>query len=59
VNVLRFFLDLGRIPAGRLTAVGFGEFQPLAANDRPAGRALNRRVEIIVLREAQATEEAA
>lgn len=59
VNVLRFFLDLGRIPAGRLTAVGFGEFQPLAANDRPEGRSLNRRVEIIVLREAQAMEGAA
>jgi chemotaxis protein MotB len=59
VNVLRFFLDLGHIPAGRLTAVGFGEFQPLAPNERPVGRAQNRRVEIIVLRETGATENAA
>ena len=29
LNVLRFFLEKAKIPPKRLTAVGFGEFQPL------------------------------
>ena len=47
VNVLRFFVDNCHIPAQRLSAVGFGEFQPLYENDSPEHRAKNRRVEII------------
>ncbi len=34
------------IAASRLVAQGLGESQPVADNDSPAGRALNRRVEI-------------
>jgi len=35
------------VDAGRLTAGGVGETQPVAANDTPEGRALNRRVELV------------
>jgi chemotaxis protein MotB len=45
VNVLRYFLDLGRIPPKRLAAVGFSEYHPIASNDTPEGRQTNRRVE--------------
>lgn len=45
VNVLRYFLDRGRIPSKRLAAVGFSEYQPIASNDTPKGRLANRRVE--------------
>ncbi|MBI4349693.1 MAG: OmpA family protein [Elusimicrobia bacterium] len=34
----------------RLVAAGYGEHLPAASNDEPAGRALNRRVEIVILR---------
>jgi outer membrane protein OmpA-like peptidoglycan-associated protein len=35
------------IDAARLTAHGYGESVPLAPNDTPEGRALNRRVELV------------
>ncbi len=43
------YLESKGITATRLTARGYGEAQPLASNDTDAGRALNRRVELIVL----------
>ena len=41
--VKAYLVDKG-IAAERLTAVGYGEAQPVASNDTPAGRAQNRRV---------------
>ena len=51
VNVLRFFVEKCHIPAQRISAVGFGEYQPLHDNTTADHRAQNRRVEIILLRE--------
>lgn len=34
----------------RLSAVGYGEFQPVASNEHPAGRAQNRRVALMIAR---------
>jgi len=36
------------VPAGQLRAVGQGEASPVASNDTRDGRALNRRVELVV-----------
>ncbi len=36
------------VPANRLSAVGIGEDRPIASNTTEAGRAANRRVEIII-----------
>ena len=43
------YLESQGITATRLTARGYGEAQPVASNDTEEGRALNRRVELIVL----------
>ncbi|WP_279480977.1 peptidoglycan -binding protein [Aureimonas sp. SK2] len=43
--VVRFLVEAG-VPANRLAATGFGEFQPLVAGDTPEARARNRRIEL-------------
>lgn len=48
VNVLRYLLEKGGIPAERLTAVGFGQYRPIVSNDTPEGREKNRRIEIVL-----------
>lgn len=37
------------VPAGRIQTFGRGESQPVASNLTPEGKALNRRVEIVIL----------
>lgn len=46
-TVARFLAEQG-VAAVRLEAAGFGEFQPIASNADPAGRARNRRIEIVL-----------
>jgi chemotaxis protein MotB len=38
----------GLMDPSRMAAVGYGEYQPLAPNDTPEGRAQNRRVDFVV-----------
>ena len=44
-NVVRYLQSKGVAPA-MLGAAGFGEYRPLVANDSPANRSQNRRIEI-------------
>ena len=46
-NAVKAALVERGIAAGRLVAQGAGEAQPVASNDTPDGRALNRRVELV------------
>jgi len=50
-NVVRNALiaDYG-ISADRLTHIGYGEDYPVATNSTKAGRALNRRMEVTVIK---------
>jgi OOP family OmpA-OmpF porin len=48
-NAVKDYLTAQGVTATRLTAKGYGESQPVASNDTEAGRAENRRVELIVL----------
>ncbi len=41
-------LRFGGVPASRVSAYGRGETQPIASNQSEAGRAQNRRVDIII-----------
>ncbi len=45
ISVVNFFIAEG-IPAPRLAATGFGEFQPLDAANTDAARSRNRRIEL-------------
>jgi chemotaxis protein MotB len=47
VSVLRYFIEKQKINAQRLSAVGFSEYHPVAANDSPAHQSLNRRVNFV------------
>jgi len=42
--VVKFFVDLFDLKPSIFTAVGKGDSQPIATNDTPEGRKLNRRV---------------
>ncbi len=44
-SVMKYLVGEG-VAAGRLSAVGYGAKQPIAANDTDEGRALNRRIEL-------------
>jgi len=45
-RTVRDYLVSKGVSAGRISAVGFGESKPIATNDTPEGRFLNRRVEV-------------
>jgi chemotaxis protein MotB len=53
VNVVKYFAEFSSIDPKRLSAVGYGESRPVAANDTPSHRAKNRRVEILLLTEGK------
>ena len=45
-SVVQALEDTGKVPAGRMQAVSFGESQPVETNETARGRATNRRIEI-------------
>ena len=48
-TAVKDYLNSKGVKASRLSSRGYGELQPVASNDTEAGRAENRRVELIVL----------
>ena len=51
VNVVKYFAEVSNIDPYRLSAVGYGESRPVAANDTASNRVKNRRVEILLITE--------
>jgi chemotaxis protein MotB len=48
ISVVKYITAAG-ITAERMSAVGYGEFRPVAPNDSRANRAKNRRAELLIL----------
>lgn len=43
------FLQDGGVDPTRVSGAGFSQYQPIAPNDTPEGRSLNRRIEIVLV----------
>jgi chemotaxis protein MotB len=50
--LLQYLISTGHIPAPRLSAVGYGQYRPVASNETADGRASNRRVDLVVIGDA-------
>lgn len=48
-EVVRYLQEAGGIDAKLLSATGFAEYQPVAANENEEGKHKNRRIEIVLL----------
>jgi chemotaxis protein MotB len=49
VKVLRYMVEKKGFNSEKFTAIGCGEFKPIASNDTPEGRQKNRRVSILIV----------
>lgn len=49
INVVRYFVENGKIDPSRLSATGYGEFQPIVDNDTEENMEKNRRVNILIM----------
>jgi chemotaxis protein MotB len=47
-NVLRYFIDSGRIDINKISVTGYGEYHPVDSNDTAEGRSANRRVDFVL-----------
>ena len=54
--LVRYFINQHQLAADRFSATGFGGEHPIQSNATAEGRAANRRVEIVILRETQRVE---
>ncbi|TYP59921.1 chemotaxis protein MotB [Thermosediminibacter litoriperuensis] len=57
VNVVRYFIEKHNISPRIISAAGYGEYHPIAPNDSEKNRALNRRVDIIILNSSSGSQE--
>ena len=49
-KVLEIMVSRSGFPSEKISAVGYGEYRPIAPNDTEEGKAKNRRVDIVILR---------
>ncbi len=55
--IVRYFIDNTNMKPALLSAAGYAHYKPLESNDSPAGRAKNRRVDIVILNDQEAAQE--
>lgn len=51
IQVVRYLSEVKSIPNSRLSAVAYGEYRPMVPNDSAENRALNRRVNLLIIME--------
>ncbi len=56
-NVIHYLVDSSKIPASRFFVVGYGEYRPVAPNNTERNRAMNRRVDIVILKAAPVNDQ--
>ncbi len=49
LSVLHYLIDEKGVAPQRVSAIGYGEYRPVASNETAEGRQANRRVEIVIL----------
>lgn len=47
-TVMNYVVSTMHVPANRVSAVGYGETRPIASNETEAGRAKNRRIDLLI-----------
>jgi outer membrane protein OmpA-like peptidoglycan-associated protein len=47
-SVRQYFIHNGVLPAGKMTSQGYGSSRPLASNATARGRAVNRRIDVVI-----------
>lgn len=57
VNVVKYFIEKHNLSPKILSAAGYGEHRPVAPNDSAKNRALNRRVDIVILKSVSENQE--
>lgn len=48
INFMKILLENKKLDSKKFSATAYGEFQPITSNDTEAGRAENRRVEVLI-----------
>lgn len=56
-NVVHYLADTLKIPGSRFFVVGYGEYRPVAPNNSERNRAMNRRVDIVILKAAPVNDQ--
>ena len=57
MNVIKYMIEEHNFSPYILSAAGYGEYRPVAPNDSARNRALNRRVDIIILKSTSEAKE--
>jgi chemotaxis protein MotB len=58
-TIIRYFLANFQFDPQKLSAAGYGEYRPVAANDTSEGRDQNRRVDVVILNSQEKKNEPA
>lgn len=57
VNVIKYFIETKGFDPIRFSATGYGEYRPLVDNSTDENRAINRRVDILIVQKKETAEE--